>query len=175
MTGRIAVGMVAVLLLVYLALTAGRAVILIQSGGAVEILFVVGLLILPIVGLWVLVHELRFGLLSGRLMRLLDEAGELSVAGLPPGAGRKAIRAAADADFSKFQSAADAAPNDWRFRFVLGLAYGRRCGLRLSEPGDVARFIDPAGRVLQPRSRIHRARVPLSARSVKFTTGTSPS
>ena len=79
MTGRIAVGMVAVLLLVYLALAAGRAVILIQSGGAVEILFVVGLLILPIVGLWVLVHELRFGLLSGRLMRLLDEAGELSV------------------------------------------------------------------------------------------------
>jgi len=123
MTGRIAVALMALLLIIYLALAGGRAVILLQSGGAIGIALAVALLILPLIGLWALAHELRFGLQSGRLVRVLEVAGDLPVTDVAPGTGRKALRAAADADFPRFQSAADAAPNDWRARFLLGLAY----------------------------------------------------
>jgi hypothetical protein len=141
MTGRIAVALMAVLLLVYLTLAGGRAVILLQSGGVTGIAFGVALLILPLIGLWALAQELRFGLQSGRLVRLLAEAGEYPVTDVAPGTGRKALRAAADVDFPRFQSAADAAPNDWRARFRLGLAYdasGDRRRARLSIRSAIA-------------------------------------
>jgi cytochrome c-type biogenesis protein CcmH/NrfG len=79
----------------------------------------VAVLIMPLVGVWVVVAELRFGLATERLARQLDEpAPELRRT--PAG---RVDRAAADALFAECRRAAESAPDDWRAWFRLAEAY----------------------------------------------------
>ncbi|HYI34543.1 MAG TPA: hypothetical protein VEX88_13870 [Glaciibacter sp.] len=123
MKGRAAVVLMAALLLFYLALVGWRAVLFIASGDPLGILIGAALIILPIVGVWALVRELQFGRHSERLVRLLDEQGALPVEELPVRASGRPVRAAADDDFPRYKADVDAAPDDWRAWFRLGLAY----------------------------------------------------
>ncbi len=112
-----------VLLALYLALAGWRAVALLASGEALATLFGVALLVLPLIGAWGLVVELRFGLRSARLGRILGAEGGLPE--VPDGAqpSGRIDRDAADAEFPRFAAEAEAAPDDWRAWFRLGLAY----------------------------------------------------
>lgn len=112
-----------VLLALYLALAGWRAVALLASGEALATVFGVALLVLPLIGAWGLVVELRFGLRSARLGRILGAEGGLPEA--PDGAqpSGRIDRDAADAEFPRFAAEAEAAPDDWRAWFRLGLAY----------------------------------------------------
>ncbi|MEB0307510.1 tetratricopeptide repeat protein, partial [Cryobacterium sp. 10I1] len=64
-----------------------------------------------------------FGSRSARLVRLLEASGELPVETLPIRASGRPVRDAADADFPQYRDAVDAAPEDWKAWFRLGLAY----------------------------------------------------
>jgi hypothetical protein len=121
--GRLAVVLMTVLLVFYLALVGWRAVLFVSSGDPVGIAIGVALIVLPIVGVWALARELQFGQNSQRLVRLLDEQDALPVEELPIRASGRPVRAAADEDFPRFQAEVDAAPDDWRAWFRLGLAY----------------------------------------------------
>lgn len=123
MKGRLAVVLMTVLLVFYLALVGWRAVLFVSSGDPVGIAIGVALIVLPIVGVWALARELQFGQNSQRLVRLLDEQDALPVEELPIRASGRPVRAAADEDFPRFQAEVDAAPDDWRAWFRLGLAY----------------------------------------------------
>ena len=123
MKGRAAVVLMAALLLLYLGLVGWRAVLFVQSGEPVGIVIGVALLILPLIGVWALVREILFGIRSERLVRLLESQGALPVEELPVRASGRPLRDAADADFPKYKSEVDAAPDDWRAWFRLGLAY----------------------------------------------------
>lgn len=112
-----------VLLALYLALAGWRAVALLASGEALATVFGIALLVLPLIGAWGLVVELRFGLRSARLSRILGEEGglpELPAEAQPSG---RVDRDAADAEFPRYAAEAEAAPGDWRAWFRLGLAY----------------------------------------------------
>ena len=81
------------------------------------------LLVLPLIGVWALVAELRFGRNSERLVRRLEAEGGLPVEELPIRPSGRPLRDAADAEFPMYRAAVDEHPDDWRAWFRLGLAY----------------------------------------------------
>jgi len=123
MKGRVAAGLMALLLVFYLVLVGWRAVLFLQSGEAAGILIGVALLVLPLIGVWALVAELRFGRNSERLVRRLEAEGGLPVEELPIRPSGRPLRDAADAEFPMYRAAVDEHPDDWRAWFRLGLAY----------------------------------------------------
>ncbi|MGW9156333.1 MULTISPECIES: hypothetical protein [unclassified Microbacterium] len=132
---RIGVGLMAAALLVYLAVAIWLAVMFISVGSPVSIGMGITLLVLAPIGAWALVREMMFGFGADRLGRLLDSEG-----GMPPveteltPSGRIA-RADADPLIARYAAEADAAGDDWRARYRLGVvqdAAGRRKDARAS-------------------------------------------
>ncbi len=113
----------AMLLGLYLLLLGQRAVILLLSGEPVGVSMGVALLVLPLIGVWALVRELLFGIRTERMAGILSAEGGLPVDDLPKLASGRPVRAAADAIFPRYRAEVDAAPDDWRAWFRLGLAY----------------------------------------------------
>ncbi|WP_372969196.1 hypothetical protein [Microbacterium sp.] len=132
---RIGVGLMAAALLVYLAVAVWLAVMFFAVGTPVSIGMGIALIVLAPIGAWALVREMQFGFSADRLGRTLDAEG-----GMPPveteltPSGRIA-RADADALIARYAADADAAPDDWRARYRLGVvqdASGRRKDARAS-------------------------------------------
>ncbi|MFD1721502.1 hypothetical protein [Amnibacterium endophyticum] len=110
-------------LLLYLGVVVLRAVAFIASGEPIGVAIGVALLVLPVIGLYLLVRELLFGLRATRLTRRLAEEGPLPADGLPRRPSGRVERAAADGAFERWAEEAEAAPDDWRAQLRLGLAY----------------------------------------------------
>ena len=123
MKGKIAVVVMAVLLVFYLLLTGVRAVAFIQSGEPLGIAIGLALLILPLIGFWALAREISFGIRSERLVRQLDELGGLPEGDLPVRPSGRPYREAADERFPAAQAEVDAEPQNWQAWLRLGLAY----------------------------------------------------
>jgi hypothetical protein len=119
----------AVLLALYLVLVAQHAVVLLGTGIVVGQLEGVALLVLPLIGAWVLIVELRFGFRAQRLLRLMTERGDLPVDDLPHLPSGRPDRAAADKEFSRYQAEVEADPANWTRWYRLALAYDA-CGDR---------------------------------------------
>lgn len=123
MKGRLAVIVMTLLLVFYLVLVGGRAVLFLQSGEPIGVVIGVALIVLPLIGAWALVREITFGARCEHLVKRLATEGELPVDDLPSRPSGRPYRAAADAEFPQYRAAVDAAPTDWRAWFRLGLAY----------------------------------------------------
>jgi hypothetical protein len=113
----------AVLLALYLVLVFQHAIVLLGTGVLAGQLEGVALIVLPIVGAWALAAELMFGARAQRLLRLMTERGDLPVDDLPHRPSGRPERAAADAEFPKYQAEVEAAPTDWTRWYRLALAY----------------------------------------------------
>jgi hypothetical protein len=96
-----------------------------------------GIVLLPVVGIALVVEELRFGRAAERLGNVL--AGESDSGG-----------AAADASFDQRRDDVHAAPEDWRAWYRLGRAYG--------DAGDVARGRRAVRRAIALERRSRRER-----------------
>lgn len=130
------VAAVLVLLVLFYAVALGdRGVYLVRVGlrdGEVgDVLFGVGVLLLPLVGIILIWHEVRFGRATERLGRRLADEGGLPDDEMPRRPSGRVDRAAADAVFERRAAEAEATPDDWRVWYRLGLAYG--------DAGDTAR------------------------------------
>src|SRR5205823_13715394 len=102
-------------LVVYFGLLGQRAVLLLRTGSAVGIGLGAGVLVLPLIGAWIAVVNLRFGVRVERLARRLAEEGGLpDVSGLPRRPSGRVDRDAADAWFEERRAEVEAAPDDWR-------------------------------------------------------------
>ena len=123
MKGRIAAVLMSALLVLYLVLVTQLAVRLFLVDNGVSKALGIGLIILPMLGLWALVAELIFGIRSERLVRLLEASEELPLDSLPRRTSGRPERAAADAEFPKYQAEVEADPGSWKAWFRLGLAY----------------------------------------------------
>jgi hypothetical protein len=119
----IAALVMAALLALYLVLVVQHAVLLLGTGVLAGQLEGVALIVLPIVGAWALISELVFGARAQRLLRLMTERGELPVDELPHRPSGRPDRAAADAEFPRYQAEVEAAPADWTRWYRLALAY----------------------------------------------------
>ena len=134
-----------VALAIYMVFLSQRAVDLIQTGQPVAIGLGVGVLLLPIIGVVLVVFELRFGAASARLARRLADEGALPTTDeLPRRPSGRVERDAADAHFETVRRQVEAAPDDWRGWFALGHAYDL-AGDRRRARSAVRRAIDLAG------------------------------
>jgi hypothetical protein len=72
-----------------------------------------GIVLLPVVGVAIVVEELRFGRAAQRLGQVLDDAGEPA----PPAGDPQRV-------FDVRRTEVEQAPDDWRAWYRLGVAYG---------------------------------------------------
>lgn len=128
------------LLVLYFVFVGVRAVALISSGGVVPVLMGIAMLILPIIGVWALWREIRFGRESTRLADRLDAEGlmpEEPVATLPSG---RPVREDADAAFPRYRAETEADPDSWSSWMRLGIVYDA-CGDRKRARGAIRQAI----------------------------------
>ncbi|MBF6139717.1 hypothetical protein [Nocardia farcinica] len=114
-----------VLVLGFYFLWLGRIAIgLLTSGKGAGIAIGIGVLLLPIVGLWVVVASVRAALAHQHLARRIHEEGmELDVSELPRRPSGRIERAAADELFLRVQQEWEADPDNWRVSYRLARAY----------------------------------------------------
>jgi cytochrome c-type biogenesis protein CcmH/NrfG len=118
------IGFLCLALLVYFVMLTRTAVALLQTGTPAAVGLGVGVLLLPIVGVWAIVATLRAGLAHQRLARLAAEDGtELDVTDLPRTPSGRIQRDAADALFHSVRAEVEASPDDWRGWYRLARAY----------------------------------------------------
>lgn len=108
----------------YFVLLGRIAIELIRGGGVVAVGLGVGVLILPLLGVWVVVATLRAGLAHQHLARRIhDEDRELDVSQLPRLPSGRIQREAADELFAQVKAEWEADPDDWRSSYRLARAY----------------------------------------------------
>jgi hypothetical protein len=117
------------LLLVYIMLLTNTGLSLLTTGLPVAQVMGVLILAFPLVGLWAMVVEFRFGVAAEKLIARIEAEGSWPDLGIETRPSGRAIRASADAAFAKWQSAAEQNEEDFRSWFNLSLAYDA-CGDR---------------------------------------------
>ena len=117
--------LLAVVLGYYVVVLGDRGVALVRTGRPAFVGLGIGVLLLPLVGGWILVAEMRFGRQTERMGRQLATEGELpeddGLRRLPSG---RVDPAAADEAFERRKAEVESAPDDWRAWYRLALAYG---------------------------------------------------
>ncbi len=124
MRTRITVAILTAVLVVYFVLLGQRGIYLLGTGTFVGIALGIGVLLLPVIGVVLVVFELRFGAATADLARRLAADGELPddshLARRPSG---RIERASADAYFETVRARVEADESDWRGWYELGYAY----------------------------------------------------
>ena len=117
------------LLLVYIMLLTNTGLNLLTTG--IVLAQAMGLLILafPLVGLWAMVVEFRFGVAAEKLIARIEAEGAWPDLGIETRPSGRAIRSSADAAFAKWSTAAEQNQGDYKAWFNLSLAYDA-CGDR---------------------------------------------
>ncbi len=123
MRTRVAVGIMAALLALYLVFAVRYGLVLIGIGTPVAIGIGAAMLLLPVVGAWALAVEILFAVRAERLAKRLEDEGGMPGEPVPVSASGRIDRAAADELFPKYRAAVEASPESWRDWFRLALAY----------------------------------------------------
>jgi hypothetical protein len=121
------VGIIVVMVLIlgfYFYLLGTRGISLIQTGGAVNVGLGIGVLLLPIIGIWIVWATLKAGLEHQHLARRIDEEHlELDVSELPRMPSGRISRDAADELFQQVKGEWEKDPDNWRNSYRLARAY----------------------------------------------------
>lgn len=113
----------AALLLLYLVVVLLYAVRLVSDPLPVAQAMGWALIVLPLIGGWALVAELRFGFKAEALARRLEAEGGLPNDPLPVRTSGRVERAHADEVFQRYRAEVEADPGPWQNWFRLALAY----------------------------------------------------
>lgn len=128
------------LLAIYVVLLANTGIALLVTG--ILVAQVMGVLILsfPLIGVWAIVVELKFGLAAERLVARVEAEGTWPDLGIETRPSGRAIRSSADVAFKKFSDAVAKNENDWHAWFTLSLAYDA-CGDRRRARGAMRKAL----------------------------------
>lgn len=120
---RLGVAVMALLLALYLVVVALYAVRLV--GDPLPVVQAMGwaLIVLPLIGGWALIAEIRFGFAAERLAGLLEAEGGLPDDTLPATATGRLDREHADELFLRYRAEVEADEKPWQNWFRLALAY----------------------------------------------------
>lgn len=119
----VGVAIMSALLVLYFVFAGVRGVALIASGTPVAAAMGVALLVLPLIGVWALLRELRFGREATRLADRLDADGLLPEELIRSTPSGRPLREDADAAFPRYRDAAEADPSSWVAWMRLGVVY----------------------------------------------------
>jgi hypothetical protein len=117
------------LLVVYLLLLGNWGVAMIRGGQLVGIFMGALVLAFPLLGVWAIWRELRFGIKVEAMGKELEAAGEWPVFQLVIRPSGRPTRESADENFKTVAATAAANPESWKAAFALSLAYDA-CGDR---------------------------------------------
>jgi hypothetical protein len=123
MTARRAVALLVVALATYVVLVGYRGVFLLDESSIILKALGAAVLVLPVIGVWVVGTEIRFGLATQRLARRLDAEGVPPEPELPRRPSGRVDRQAADALFEQCRHEVEDEPADWRRWYRLAVAY----------------------------------------------------
>lgn len=119
----IGVSVMSVLLVLYFVFAGVRALALLATGTPIAVAMGVALLVLPLIGVWALWREVKFGRDATALVDELDarallpdDLGEVSAMGRPN-------REVSDAVFPKYRRAAEENSESWESWMRLGVVY----------------------------------------------------
>lgn len=120
---KIAVILITLLAALYLVVVFQMAWGFISSGAPVAIVMGVVLLLFPVLGVIVVIRDLRFTQRGNAILERMAAAGELPDDTLPKRPSGRYVRADADADFEQWKRGVEEAPGDYRSWARLALAY----------------------------------------------------
>lgn len=120
---RVTIALLVAVFAFYAATIGWRGVVAVGSGEPAAVVLGLALLAVPAVGGWAVWRELRFGAAAERLAAELETVGRWPDEPLPTAPSGRPDRTAADAVFETRRAEVEAAPDDWRAWFRLGLAY----------------------------------------------------
>ncbi|MEN2737884.1 hypothetical protein ABCS02_08845 [Microbacterium sp. X-17] len=123
MSTRIGVAVIVAALALYIILVGQRAWILVTSGEPVGIAMGAALIVLPLIAIWAVGREILFGFQATALGRRLEAEGRLPDESVHVRPSGRVYREDADAVFPSYRAEVEAAPDDWRSWYRLGLAY----------------------------------------------------
>lgn len=132
---RIGVVLIGAALILYFVLMGQKAILLIASGEPVGVAMGVALIVLPLIGVWALAREIQFGVEAERLGTRLDSEGGMPAAETDLTPSGRIAKGDAETLVERYTAEADAADDDWRARYRLGVvqdAAGRRKDARAS-------------------------------------------
>ncbi|WP_227468316.1 tetratricopeptide repeat protein [Microbacterium sp. YJN-G] len=135
MTSRIGVVVMGAALFLYLAVAVWLGVMFFAVGTPVSIGMGIALVIIAPIGAWALLRELLFGFSADRLGRILDGEGGMPEAPAELTPSGRLRREDVEPMIAEYGSASEAAADDWRARYRLGVvqdAAGRRKDARAS-------------------------------------------
>lgn len=122
MRPRLVVAILLVAVVSYVGILSAMAWAFISAGGLGSLLGV-GLLMALGASVWAVTREVRFGVESTRLARILSEQDGVPLDTLERDEQGRVDPAAAEIEWQRRKALADAAPQDWRAWFLLGIAY----------------------------------------------------
>lgn len=128
------------LLAIYVALLTNTGIALLITGILVAQIMGAMILTFPLIGIWAIIVELRFGVAAEKLVARVEAEGAWPDLGIETRPSGRAVRASADAAFKKFSDAASKNENDWHAWFTLSLAYDA-CGDRRRARGAMRKAI----------------------------------
>lgn len=118
------IGGLVIALAVYFVILGSRALRLFSHGSVVSIGLGVGIIILPLLGVWMVAATIFSGLTHQRLARRIAlEGKELDISTLPRLASGRIEKDAADALFAEEKERWEADPTDWRNTYRIARAY----------------------------------------------------
>lgn len=117
------------LLLIYIMLLANTGLSLLTTGLPVAQVMGFLILVFPLLGLWAMFVEFKFGIAAGKLIARIEAEGAWPDLGIETRPSGRAVRASADAAFAKWSAAAEQDSENFRAWFNLSLAYDA-CGDR---------------------------------------------
>jgi tetratricopeptide (TPR) repeat protein len=123
MNTKIWVLVMSALTILYVVLLGQKAIIFLQSGHLAGQIMGSVLVVFPLMGLFGIFVELRFGFRLERLSKKLLARGEYPEFNLDVRPSGRPTRDSADAEFERFSRATEAQPELWSAWFSLGLAY----------------------------------------------------
>lgn len=140
------IGFLIVALCVYFVLLGWRGVGLIADDGVAGIGLGIGVIILPIIRVWLVYSTLRAGIEHQQLARVITEEGrELDISHLPKRPSGRLERDVADELFAQVKVEWEADPDDWRNTYRIARAYdyaGDRTRAREMMKRAVAQYHD---------------------------------
>lgn len=123
MTERRLAWILSIATLIYMAFALWRAWLLVATGDPIAVGLGIAIVVVPLIGVYLLWREIRFGYGMQRMGRELAAAGGLPADDLPRAPSGRPLRDAADARFAERQAEVESAPEDWRAWYRLALAY----------------------------------------------------
>lgn len=115
--------LVTALAAIYIIAIAGRGIALIQTGEVAGIGIGIGVMLIPLIVVWLIFREWRLAATVQEMADVLAADDDLPVDDLPRSPGGRIDREAARAQFDGFRTAVETDPRSWRRWYHLAFAY----------------------------------------------------